>query len=105
MRFNLRRLGACLDPVNAPHFEKTMAITVEQTQADLTKLIELTQRGEEVVILSEGQAVARLTGISRPQQPPETQEWLADLAELRERISTGKTGTTVEEMITEDRGD
>lgn len=82
-----------------------MTATLEQTQSDLLRLIDLAQRGEEVVITREGRAVAKLTGVPQPQAVPDRRAWLAKLADLRERLATGKTGPTVEQILDEDRGE
>ena len=82
-----------------------MTATLEQTHADLFKLIDLARKGEEVLITDRGQAVARLTGVAQPQTSPNRQAWLARLAGLRERLATGKTGPTVEQILDEDRGE
>ena len=82
-----------------------MTATMEQTQTELPRLLALASQGEEVLIMVEGQAVAKLTGLAK-QAGPSKQEWLADLAELRRRGATGKTGgPTVEEILAEDRED
>ncbi len=39
-----------------------MTATVEQTQADLTRMLELARQGEEVVITRAGEPIAKLTG-------------------------------------------
>ena len=77
-----------------------MTATLEQTQSDLLKLVNLVQHGEEVVITSQVRAVAKLNAPS-----PNRQAWLARLAKLRESGATGKTGLTVEQILDEDRGD
>jgi antitoxin (DNA-binding transcriptional repressor) of toxin-antitoxin stability system len=41
-----------------------MTATLEQTQSDLLKLLTLVQQGEEVVITSQGRAVAKLLGFT-----------------------------------------
>jgi len=45
-----------------------MTATVEQTQADLARMLELARQGEAVVITRAGEPIARLTGFvsSRP---------------------------------------
>ena len=78
---------------------------MEQTQVDLLKLVGMVQRGEEVVITSQGHPVAKLTGLSQANPPANRQAWLARLAEFRQRLSTGATGSTVERILEEDRGD
>jgi antitoxin (DNA-binding transcriptional repressor) of toxin-antitoxin stability system len=82
-----------------------MTATLEQTQADLLKLVNLVQQGEEVVITSQGRAVAKLSAVPQTTPSPDRRAWLAQLAELRERLSTGKSGPTVEQILDEDRGD
>ena len=79
-------------------------LTLEQAQADLLKLLGVAQQGEEVVITSQGRPVARLTGVPPTTPSLNRQTWLAGLAQLRERLSTGKTGLTVEQILDEDRG-
>jgi len=81
-----------------------MTATLEQTQAELVKLLGMVQQGEEVVITSGGRPVAKLTGLHQAENSPNRQAWLATLAQLRERLSTGKTGLTVEQILDEDRG-
>jgi antitoxin (DNA-binding transcriptional repressor) of toxin-antitoxin stability system len=82
-----------------------MTATLEQIQAELPRLLALASQGEEVLITVEGRAVAKLTGLGKPAAPSKA-EWLADLAELRRRCATGKTGgPTVDEILAEDRED
>ena len=81
-----------------------MTATLEQTQADLLKLLGMVQQGEEVVITSQGRPVAKLTGVPNANLSPDRQAWLAELAQLRQRLSTGKTGLTVEQILDEARG-
>jgi prevent-host-death family protein len=82
-----------------------MTATLEQTQTDLLKLLGRVQQGEEVVITSQGRPVARLTGVPQTNLEPDRRAWLAKLAELRQRLATGKTELTVEQILDEDRGD
>ena len=82
-----------------------MTATLEQTQSDLLRLVNLVQQGEEVVITSQGCAVARLSAVPPSTATPSRQAWLARLAELRGQLSTGKTGPTVQQILDEDRGD
>ena len=82
-----------------------MTATLEQTQSDLLKLVNLVQQGEEVVITSQGRAVAKLSPVPSTTPSPNRQAWLARLADLRQQLSPGKTGPTVEQILDEDRGD
>jgi antitoxin (DNA-binding transcriptional repressor) of toxin-antitoxin stability system len=81
-----------------------MTATLEQTQADLLKFLGLVQQGEEVVITSEGRPVAKLTAVPGANPPSNRQAWLARLAQLRQRLSTGKAGPTIQQILDEDRG-
>jgi antitoxin (DNA-binding transcriptional repressor) of toxin-antitoxin stability system len=82
-----------------------MTATLEQTQSDLLRLVDLVQQGEEVVITSQGRAVAKLSAVPQSTPSPNRHAWLARLAELRAQLSTGVRGPTVEQLLDEDRGD
>jgi antitoxin (DNA-binding transcriptional repressor) of toxin-antitoxin stability system len=76
-----------------------MTATLEQTQADLLKLVNLVQQGEEVVITSQGRAVARLSAVSQAAPAPNRQAWLSRLRQLRESTATGKISPATEEIL------
>ena len=76
-----------------------MMATLEQTQADLLKLVNLVQQGEEVVITSQGRPVARLSAVPQTSPSPNRQAWLGRLRQLRESTATGKTSPTTEEIL------
>ena len=76
-----------------------MTATLEKAQSDLAKLVSLAQRGEEIMITSEGRVVARLTGVPPVKPSAGRQAWLARLARLREETATGKTSPTTEEIL------
>ena len=76
-----------------------MTATLEQTQSDLLRLIDLAQRGEEVLITREGRAVAKLTGVPQPRTAADRRAWLAKLARLRAATATGKTTPTTERIL------
>ena len=48
--------------------------------------------------------MARLSAVPHSAPLPNRQAWLAQLAELRAQLSTGKTGPAVEQILDEDRG-
>jgi len=79
--------------------------TVEQTQVELQRLIDLAQRGEEVVITSQGKPVAKITGLPLPRASADRQAWLAKLARFRERLATGRNGASIQTILNEDRGE
>ncbi len=76
-----------------------MTATLEQTQSDLLKLVNLVQQGEEVVITSQGRVVAKLSAVPLGSPSPSRQAWLARLRQLRENTATGKTSPTTEEIL------
>jgi len=76
-----------------------MTATLEKTQSDLARLVSLAQRGEEIMITSEGRVVARLTGVPPVKPSAGRQAWLARLARLREETATGKTSPTTEDIL------
>lgn len=82
-----------------------MTATLEQTQADLPKLVHLVQQGEEVVITSQGRAVAKLSAVPQDAPSPNRQAWLTRLRQLRESTATGKTSPTTEEILDELRAE
>ena len=85
-----------------------MTATLEQTQADLARLLELVRRGEDVVITQQGQPVARLTSVPEPGPAPlseaEMTQWMAELSELRRLGSTGKYEPSIQSILDDDRG-
>jgi prevent-host-death family protein len=87
-----------------------MIATLSKSQAELPRLVELASQGEDVVITVGGKPKARLTraeAVARPRalSQGEKEQWIAELAELRHSVSTGKTGLTVEQILAEDRAD
>jgi prevent-host-death family protein len=87
-----------------------MTATLSKSQAELPRLVEIASQGEDVVITVEGKPKARLTRaetVVRPRElsREEKEQWLAELAELRARCSTGKQGLTVEQILDETRAD
>ncbi len=86
-----------------------MTTTLNQSQADLPRLVELASQGEDVVITVDGKPKARLTKAASPAPAPRTftpaelQTWMVELEMLRTRYATGKNGSTVEEILAEDR--
>ena len=82
-----------------------MTATVEQLQTEWRNLIDLAQRGEEVLLTSEGRTVARLTGVPRAESAGDRREWLTELARLRQVTATGTTEPNVEEILDDLRSD
>ena len=55
-----------------------MTATLEQTQSDLLRLVNLVQQGEEVVITSQGRAVAKLSAVSQSPPSPDREDLAPD---------------------------
>jgi prevent-host-death family protein len=84
-----------------------MTATLRESQADLQRLVEIASRGEDVVITVDGKPKAKLTSAvpPLPDKSPDMTAWLKDLAELRRKYHTGKSGSTVEQILEEDRAE
>lgn len=82
-----------------------MTATLQQTQSDLVKLIELARGGEDVVITEQGEAIARLTAIPTAKTIPDRRRWVANLARLRDLTTGGKSGATSDQIIEELRSE
>jgi prevent-host-death family protein len=84
-----------------------MIATLSKSQAELPSLVEIASQGEDVVITVAGEPKARLT---RAEIPPagsgrDLTVRLKELAALREKYRTGKTGPTVDQILAETRAD
>lgn len=84
-----------------------MTATLEEIQSEWRKLVQIVQQGEDVLIMDHGQVVARLTGV-----PPKSDAvkanptaWHAKLAQLREKMATGKIGPSTDEILDDLRSD
>jgi len=106
-----------------------MKTTLRKAETDLRRLVELASQGEDVVITVDGEPAAMFVRwlaegkevvisvdgkpkakVSRadathPPKHPDMVSWLKQLEELRQRFSTGKAGSTVEQILEEDRAD
>lgn len=86
-----------------------MTTTLSQSQVELPRLVELASQGEDVIITVEGKPKARLTRADTAARTyvEETarQQWSAELAELRAKLSTGKMTPSIEQLIEEDRAE
>ena len=87
-----------------------MTATLSKSQAELPRLVEIASQGEHVVITVEGKPqgaadARRNGGAPRELSREEKEQWLAELAELRARCSTGKQRLTVEQILDETRAD
>ena len=84
-----------------------MTATLSKSQADLPRLVELASQGEDVVITVEGRPKARLTraNVAPGNGGVDLTVRLKELAALREKYQTGKTGLTVDQILEQTRAD
>lgn len=76
-----------------------MTARVEQLESEWRRLIDAARGGDEVVLTSQGQPVARLTGVHQPPLAQDRRRWLAELARLRQSVATEKNTPTTEEIL------
>jgi len=84
--------------------------TLDQSQMELPRLVELASQGEDVLITIGGRPKARLTRAEAPagdgaSPPVDMGVWLKELEEVRRQHATGRNGPTVEQILDEDRAD
>ena len=82
-----------------------MTATLRETKAKLSEMVRLAASGEEVVITVHGKEVAKLVGLPKRAKKFDKKKWLAELAQLRKKYSTGKVTMTAQEIQDEDRSD
>jgi prevent-host-death family protein len=89
-----------------------MTATLSKSQADLPRLVEIASRGEDVLITVEGKPKARLTRASVPPGNGASPEGRTDLivrakelASLRDKYRTDKSGLTVDQILDQSRAD
>jgi prevent-host-death family protein len=80
-----------------------MTATLRETKAKLSEMVKLASQGEEVVITVHGKEVAKLVGLPERTKKFDKKKWLAELAQLRKKYSTGRRGRTAEEIVSEGR--
>ena len=87
-----------------------MITTLREGQNDLPRLVELASRGEDVVIMVDGEPKAKLTRAEPTLSgtvagPAEMLAWVKELEELRQVFGTGQTGLSGEQILEETRAD
>ena len=82
-----------------------MTASLRETKAKLSEMVRLAASGEEVVITVHGKEVAKLVGLPKRAKKFDKKKWLAELAQLRKKYSTGKVTMTAQEIQDEDRAD
>ena len=84
-----------------------MTATLSKSQAELPRLVEIASQGEDVFITVAGKPKARLTraNIAPPQSSVDLTARVKELAALRNKYHTGKSGLTVDQILDEARAD
>jgi prevent-host-death family protein len=82
-----------------------MVATLEETKAKLSQMVKLAASGEEIFITVRGKQMAKLVGIPEPATKFDKKKWLAKLARLRRKCSTGRATLTAQEIQDEHRAE
>ncbi len=80
-----------------------MTATLRETKAKLSEMVKRASQGEEVVITVHGKEMAKLVGLPTRIKKLDKKKWVAELARLRRKYSTGRRGRTAEEIVSEGR--
>jgi prevent-host-death family protein len=80
-----------------------MTATVEQTRQDLARLIRQAAAGEEILITENGRPVAKLTALPLERSNSDRKQWLESLRAMRNLTTTGKPGSSTDEILSDDR--
>ncbi len=94
-----------IDTVGNCNYSDYMTATLRETKAKLSEMVRLASQGEEVVITVHGKKVAKLVGFPKQAKKLDKKKWLAELAQLRKKYSTGRVTMTAQEIQDEDRAD
>jgi len=82
-----------------------MIATLHETKAKLSQMVKLAASGEEVLITVRGKQMAKLVGLPKRAKTLDKKKWLAKLARLRRKCSTGRVTMTAQEIQDEDRAE
>lgn len=82
-----------------------MIATLRETKAKLSRMVKLAANGEEVLITVHGKQMAKLVGLPKRARKLDKKKWLAELARLRRKYSTGRVTMTAQEIQDEDRAE
>jgi prevent-host-death family protein len=86
-----------------------MVKTLQESEAQLSELVERASRGEDVTITVNGEAKARLTKVEKVLPQPRTfdpeakKKWVDELRASARAASTGKEGLSGQEILDEMR--
>jgi prevent-host-death family protein len=82
-----------------------MTATLRETKAKLSEMVKRASQGEEVIITVNGKEMAKLVGLPKQAKAFDKKKWLAELAQLRKKYSTGKVTMTAQQIQDEERAD
>jgi antitoxin (DNA-binding transcriptional repressor) of toxin-antitoxin stability system len=78
---------------------------VARDEGKAFKMVKLAANGEEIFITVHGKQMAKLVGLPEPAKNLDKEKWLAKLARLRRKCSTGRVTMTAQEIQDEDRAE
>jgi prevent-host-death family protein len=82
-----------------------MTATLRETKAKLSQMVKLASQGEEVIITVHGKQMAKLVGVPHRTKKLDKKKWLAELAQLRRKYSTGRVTMTAQQIQDENRAE
>lgn len=82
-----------------------MIMSLRESKAKLSELVERASRGEDVLITVRGRIKARLTSAETQGKKADRKAWLKELRKLRKKNDTGRVSISIEKILREQRGD
>jgi prevent-host-death family protein len=82
-----------------------MTATLRETKAKLSQMVRLASQGEEVIITVHGKQMAKLVAVPHRTKKLDKKKWLAELAQLRRKYSTGRVTMTAQQIQDENRAE
>ena len=86
-------------------YNSHMIKTLRESKAKLSELVEMANRGEDVLITVRGKVKARLTRATEPRIASGGGAWARELRTVQRAYRTAKTRMTVEQVLAETRED
>ena len=74
-----------------------MIMSLRESKAKLSDLVERASQGEEILITVRGKA--KLVGVSSTKRSEDKQAWIEEQRTLQKTYSTGKSGPSVEQIL------
>ena len=82
-----------------------MIKTLRESKAKLSRLVELANQGEEVLISVRGKVKARLTRAATQSPAADRSAWLRELRAIHRTYGAGRTTRSIEDILAQDRQD